>query len=152
MSTDALNVELTEREFLIKLAVDRYNLQYGKNFNYEDFDIFSILPSYSFDLGYEVYTMFDADNVRLRIYFRFSTVTNLTAYRVEVDLTYKVDILGDEVIVSIGEIDRWYKDSGQYTFGWLIPDPSRRPILLLENKDWFLLEDNNYINLEYYSG
>ena len=75
---------MTEREFLIKLAIDAYNSKYNKTFPYIDFDIYSIEPPTGHRLGYEVYSVRTDDFLRIRTYYQFSNIDKINYHKLEV--------------------------------------------------------------------
>lgn len=109
----------SERDFLIKLAVDRFNLQFGKKINPKDCTIRSIPPNYRREKGYEVLTKRNDDFVRLQFYFNIMGIDNLRPYRIETDETLKTSALGDEVYVSLGTVNPYYTDNDIYRFRWM---------------------------------
>lgn len=140
---------MTEREFLIQLAVNTFNAQYGKHIEAINCDIKSITPNLFSTLAYEVYTVRMDDFVRLRMYLEFNNYDDLGRYRLEVDGSSGVGILGDEVYVASGYVDSYYRDSGLYKFGWLDVDIATWGILLAEDDVVLITEDiGDYLILE----
>lgn len=115
---------VSEKAFLIGLAVSRFNEQYGRSIDPAGCTIFSIDPNYGEDYGYEIATIATGDNLRLRIYFSLQHLDNLNPYRLEVDTTLIEGALGDEVYVSLGTVNSYWLDSGTYKFRWINPDPA----------------------------
>lgn len=111
-----------EKDFLKKLMVDQFNLQYKHNIDYSKCAIRSIDPTYGTEKGYEVETTLQADYVRMRFYFTFERFTVVNPYRIEVDKTFVIGSLGDEVYVSLGTVDISYVDNRIYTFRYLPED------------------------------
>lgn len=149
-------VSLTEKQFLIGLALRHYNEQFSKNMLVAESSIRSIRLRFGFDRSYEVYTRRGDDNVRLHMHIRFEGTDGLSKYRVEVD--YKLTeiqgatgTLSDEVFVTTGTIDPYYLCAGIYKFLPIDEDVALSPILLaedgialiLESGDQILLEDSN---------
>jgi len=139
---------MSEREFLISLAINRFNLQFNRTFQISDFDVKSIQPAYKCSRGYEVYSVRFDDFLRLRVYFNFGNGTSLGPYRLETDITHAVGVLGDEVFVSFGEIDSDFKNLDIFKFQDSDIDVTRYQILIAENNEAILTEDGEYILLE----
>lgn len=141
--------ELTEQQYLIKLAIDHYNLQFSTSIPYEDVAMFSIPPNVNTDLGYEFYTTWYGDNFRLRLYLVYGANTGLSPYRLEVDNTFEPNRLGDEIFVTLGTMDSYYKDNNVYKFNWIFEDESIiNSILLTEDGNPILTEDGSFILIE----
>lgn len=132
---------MTEREFIIQLAVNSFNQQYGRNVQFTDCDVKSILPNQFSLFAYEIFTVRFDDFVRMRLYLDFGNYDVIGNYRLEVDGSAGVGVLGDEVYVASGFVDRYYKESGLYKFNWMGEDQSTWDIFLMENGDSFVTED-----------
>jgi hypothetical protein len=139
---------MTEALFLITLAVNAFNEQYQKSFTPSDFCIFSITPAPGFDLGYEVVTIRDGDSVRLRIYLILGRFDTLSPYRIEVNYPSHTAQLGDEVYVALGEIDKFYQDSGLYKFHTINTCGLMLNLLTDETGDPFVDESGEYFVIE----
>lgn len=113
----------SEDSFLRRFAVDRFNRQYGKNFDPDRCEIRSIVPGYNKTYGYEITTARTDDFVRMKIFFSLGNLDQLSPYRLEVDGKVATGSLEDEVYVAVGVVNRWYFDSGTYRFRWM----GRRP-------------------------
>lgn len=143
--------DLKEREFLIKLAIDKFNTQFNSDILINECDIYSIPATFSTNLGYEIYTRRADDNLRLRIYLLINNYDSLMDYRVEVDPQKNfIGGLGDEIFVAIGTLDRYYKEQKIYTFNWLSPSGSSDvSAILLEDGRPIMLEDGSgFLQLE----
>lgn len=125
---------MNEVEFLINLAVSEYNDQYGAAFKPKDFDIKSLRPSVNFDKGYEIYTVRTDDFLRLRMYFAFGNRTDFGPFKLEVDGKKFVAELGDEVFVTLGSVEDYYKNEGIYKFRWIGENPGGLFILADQDK------------------
>lgn len=132
---------MTEKDFIIQLALSSFNNQYNRNILITDCDAKSILPNQYSTIAYEVFSVRLDDYVRLRMYLDFGTTDNLGRYRLEVDGSEGVGILGDEVYVTTGFIDRYYKESGLYKFNWMGIDTGLWNIFLSESGDELVTED-----------
>lgn len=130
---------LTEKQFLINLAISRFNEQYGRDIDPTTINIKSISPNYGSDLGYELQTLRKTDYLRLRMYLSFSRVDGVMPYRLEVDKTFIPDALGDEIFVTKGSVNRYYQDAGIYKFRWIAPDVS--------TVDYFETYEHGYFEL-----
>ncbi len=145
--------QLTEKQFLIGLALKRFNEQYNRNVQISDCDIRSIPVRYAFVLSYEITSNRLDDNFRLHMHLRMEGSDGLGPYRVEVDsnLTQNAGTTGntgDEVYVTLGTIDPYYRNQGIYKFRPLNQDPALSNILLLEDGTPLLLENGEEIELE----
>lgn len=138
---------MDEKHFLIDFALGKFNLQFNRNLQVADFDIFSILPTYDTIRGYEIFTLTPGDNLRLRIYFNYGDHDGLGDYRLEVDNSEINSGLGDEVFVAIGTVDNYYMFSGMMSFLWIPISASAANILLTEEGDPITTETGAYILL-----
>lgn len=136
----ALGKFIPEKQFLIKLALDQYNRQYKKNIQAEQCVIYSIRPAYQQKWGYEIATTVQNDFVRLRIYLKPGQYDRLENYRLEVDDKFQLASLGDEVYVTLGQVQQGYIDDGIYRFRWIedtyseasfLTDMGNEPIALM---------------------
>lgn len=139
-----MGTTLTEKDFLIGLAILQFNLQFKKKFLVEECDIVSIPPNSYSDRGYEVTTLRMDDLVRMRIYVTFDVEFNSSAYRLETTGEEVRSALGDEVYVADIRVPRYYKDTGTYKFRTLLQDFTKLPIFLAENGVPFLSEGYLY--------
>ena len=103
-----------EKAFLANMAVSAFNDQYNQTLDPANFTIKSLLPNYGCDYGYEFESK--TDILRLRMYFNLGDLDFFLPYRLEVDTTYRPDMLGDEVYVMLGTVQRYYKEGGIYRF------------------------------------
>ena len=143
----------TEAAFLIKLAIDKYNSQFGTNIGYDAVRIRSIEPNANTDLGYELVTNVLTDNLRLRVYFIYGTADILYDYRVEVDRSFYQDRLGDEIFVTLGTINTEYLTSGTFKFHWISVDDSvPSNAILSEIGSPIITEDGIYLVMEAVNG
>ena len=140
---------MDERQFLIQQAVNTFNGQFGKQFTVEDFDIFSLPTHVHFDLSYEVYSVRFDDFLRLHMHLIFDKVDELKAYRLETDNTHTVGALGDEVFVTTGKVDSYYRDSGQYRFHPIVTSDAALPVILDETGFGILAESGDFILEEF---
>jgi hypothetical protein len=141
---------MTEKQFIIQLAVDQFNAQYNRSMLHTDFDARSIEPNQFSILAYEVFTVRLDDYVRLRMYLEYGPYDNLGPYRLEVDgSTGGVGVLGDEVYVTSGQVDSYYRESGLYRFGLLNVDTATWNILLDEmGNEWITEATGEFFILE----
>lgn len=136
----------SEKEFLLLLALHQYNLQYKKRFKPEDCDIFSVEPHYKTQLGYEIRSRILTDFFKIRVYFNFSDRSMVNPYRLEVNKTFQVNQLGDEVYVTTGTIDRYYQDAGIYKFRWIEGDAiTDTPFALMNGMAFKLMGGGNLL-------
>lgn len=140
---------MTEKEFLIKKALDQYNSQFGHNIQVADCNIKSLAARVNYDLSYEVWTRRLDDYLRLRMHVLFDRKDSLSRYRLETDGTSGVGILTDEVFVGTGYIDSYWKESGIFKFPFIYPDDADETAILLEDGTTaLLLEDASAVLLE----
>lgn len=136
---------LSEKEFLIGLALQQFNSQYRKKFKVQDCDIISIPANSYSDRGYEISTARMDDLVRMRIYLKFDTIFQTSPYRLESTDPFIKGALGDEVYVSDMKIHSYYIEQGIYKFRQLTPDWGKMPILLTEDGIPLLSEEGYYL-------
>lgn len=126
----ALTKSQQEKVFLIGMAVREFNYQYRRKIDPTVCVIKSIRPTYGCKFGYEINTIREDDQVRLRVYFNLEHLDSFKPYRLEVDESDIPGELGDEVYVMIGTLNNYYVDSGTYRFRWLEPDASQMDYML----------------------
>ena len=140
-----MDITLTEKEFLISIALLQFNLQFNRKFLVDECDIVS-LPANSYsDRGYEVTTIRLDDLVRMRIYVTFDSEFHASPYRLDNTGLEMRGALGDEVYVSDIKIPRYYIDQGIYKFRTLTPDYTLLPVFLTEAGMPFLTENFLYL-------
>lgn len=105
-----------ESMFLRRMAIREFNFQYHKKIDPTLCDIKSISPGYKCSHGYEIESLREGDNFRIRLYFNLGDNDQLLPYRLETDDSFSKGSLGDEVYVTIGTINQYYVDSGEYRF------------------------------------
>lgn len=134
-------------DFIIANAVDRFNFQYGKDFKYSDFRIFSVNPEENCDRGYELYTSLPFDNVRLRVYLIFGSDVHIN-YRLETDTSFSYNELGDEVFTTLFGVDKNLQDGIGY-FPW-IDYADVVPVGTLSTEDYIplLTESGMFLTIE----
>lgn len=139
-----------ERRYLIRLAVDAYNYQFEANFNYQQFDIFTITANNYSQVGFEVFTLQFEDYLRLRLYCNPSNQDLVLPYRLDAD-TSNILGLGQKVFVADALISDafFFEDLNvvRRAFPPLVPDLSLTTVLMMEGagSDAILLEDGSYI-------
>lgn len=139
---------MNEVTFLLKLAITVFNRQYNTNFNIDDFCIFSIEPSYGFDLGYEIVTIINTDNVRLRIYLNIGEKDNLSNYKLEVNHPSYTGGLGDEVHVALGEIDKDHIENNLIKFLFINTCNINNNVIATEDDIAITTEDGEVLIIE----
>lgn len=140
-------------QYLINLAVEKYNLELKENKDPSDFNIRPIPLNIRTNLACEVFTKREDDFLRLRLYLVFSDITQLIPYKVEVDRSDSISDLTDEVYVTTGDINFYYVllNIGRLmcNVGGGSPPPPPDPIigfyLLLEKGGYILTEDDKKI-------
>lgn len=141
---------MNEKQFLITLAIRSYNEQYGKDFRPDECDIRSIQTRQRYDRSYEIRTNREDDFTRIHLHLNFGDTDKLYPYRVELDhaVANGTSNLQDELFVSEGVIDSYYKNEGIYKFRRLEFDDYLSNILLMEDDTPLFLENNEQILLE----
>ena len=105
-----------ESKFLRRMAIREFNFQYHKNIDPDLCNIKSIRGGYGCKYGYEIVSLREGDNLRLRMYFNLGDNDQLLPYRLETDNTFAQGSLADEVYVTIGTVNQYYVESGEYKF------------------------------------
>lgn len=139
---------MKEKQFIIQFAIQRFNRQYKRKLRIQDFDAKSIPPNRFSEKAYEVFSVRLDDYIRLRIYLTFSKHDKTGPYRLEVDGSEGTGVLGDEVYVCQGTVDRYYLESGLYKFDALEEDVTLWNLALSEGDDALITETGDYILLE----
>lgn len=138
---------MNEKQFLITMAIRRYNEQYGRDIRPEDCDVRSIPTRQRYDRSYEIRTNRGDDFVQIHIHIEFGDIDALRPYRLETE-GHGLGNLEDEVFVATGKIDRYYKNQGVYKFRPLEYDDYLLNILLMEDGTPLLMESGGHILLE----
>lgn len=142
---------LTEKEFLLTLALSKYNAQYGLDIKIEDCDIFSIPVRYNANVSYEIYTVNRTDFIRLHIHLLIENSDLLYDYRIESDPYTNRSGEGnltDEVYVAMGMVDIYYVNIGRYQFKPITEAYDNSNTLLMEDGYELLFESGEQIVLE----
>lgn len=139
---------MNEKQFIIQFALHRFNRQYNRKLKLQDFDAKSITPNRHSQLAYEIFSVRLDDYVRLRMYLSYHRYDQIGPYRLEVDGSLGTGVLGDEVYVCQGTIDRFYIESGTYKFAVLEEDITLWNLTLSEDGDGLITEGGDYILLE----
>lgn len=120
---------LSEKDYLIKFAVDAYNRKYEKKIRYRDCSIKSIHPSYGNRWGYYIETLRGDDYVAIKLYFNLGKFDRVDIVRLEVKQNIEnFGTLGDEVYVVTGEVAGFYYEDGIYRFRWIDSATTEEPI------------------------
>lgn len=138
---------MNEKEFLITMAVRKYNEQYARSIDPSQCDIRSIPTRQSYDRSYEIRTNRTDDYVKLNVHLNFGDFDHLYPYRLETEGSGLGD-LTDEVFVTTGTIDRYYQEQNVYKFQTLQYNDQLQLSLLLEDSTPLLAEDGTNILLE----
>ena len=112
----------TEQNFLLNLIVSKFNIQFNTIWKLDDFFIYSITPNSTHILGYELKTKIISDFIRIRVYFNFGNYDELSDFNLSLSpITGDTGLgnLTDEIYVSFGLIDNFYKDNNIYNFSYL---------------------------------
>lgn len=136
---------LSENEFLINLAIKRFNEQHHKNLNPNGFNIRSIEARNYHKIGYEITSNIETDFLIIRIYLNIGSVDKLSNYSLDVlpNTTIKGE-LGDEVYVAHGTIDRYYLENNIYSFG-IIENFVSSNSITTEDGNAIITEEGDYI-------
>ena len=138
---------LSEKEFLIKLAVDQFNRQFNKTIRISDCDIVSIPVRFAASYSYEISTVRSDDFLRMHIHLSLGGLDEVYPYTLQVDGGTGISTLTDEVYVASGSLDPYYIDSGLYTFKPIGIVPITEGIVVLEDGYALLLESGEEIAL-----
>lgn len=144
MATEKL---MGEQAFLIRLAVDQFNDQYGRSLDPDECSIYSIRPDYGSEYGYEIITNTTGDYVKLRIFLSMSRRDGVSPYRLETTSSVIVNRLGDEVYVAMGALNQYYLDAGIYKFRWITPPAIAENFLDLMSGEMFILMSGERLSL-----
>ncbi len=138
---------MTEKEYLISLALLYFNQQIGTSIQVRDCDVRSIPTSSDYDRSYEIWTIRTDDHLRLRIHMRFAHEDSLGRFRLESDGSTYIGTLGDEVYITTGTIDRYYVQEGIYRFNTLTDDVAKMGVLLIEEGYALATEQGEFLLL-----
>lgn len=140
----------SEQDFLTTLIGEAFCKQFGIKFNIADYDIESIRPRVGYSLGYQVTTKNPDDFVRFRTYFNMKDENVVGQFRNYVEQGYTPSgTLEDEVLVSFGTLDSWFRQEKVYTFRPLNNANLLAEYLQLEESTGnILLESGEPIELE----
>lgn len=111
--------DLTESEFLIKLAIDKFNYQYSKNLVPSAFSISSIIPNRAYQLAYQIESIDSVDLLKLRIYVNMEDSDALGNYTLSLSGEPVSGGLGDETYIAYGTIDKYYYETFTYKFQFI---------------------------------
>lgn len=140
-----MSTSLTEKEFLLQIALTKFNNQFGRNLLVKEFDIMSIPPNSYSDRGYEIISIRLDDLLRMRMYLTFGTDFFASSYRLENTGDAELGGLGDEVQVTDVKVPKYYLDEGIYKFRTLTIDWSLLPVTLTEKQLPFISETGIYL-------
>ena len=132
----------TERDFIIKFAIDKYNDQFGTKLAYGDFTVKSIPPNFNTHIGYELQTEQQLDFLRLRVYLLFGVTSILYEYKLENDTQTGHGNLLDEVFVTLGTLDSYYKEI--FKFRELKEEDAWVDIILLTEDFKYIITEDGY--------
>lgn len=107
---------LTEKDFLLTLAIKAYNEQFGKNLSIADFNYKFIENNGYSKVAYEAFPVNSGNLLRLRVYCAIGREDTVGLYKLAVDGTEFDNALGDEVFVANGTIDSYYLENKVYRF------------------------------------
>lgn len=140
---------LPEREFLIEFGIQQFNTQFNTRLERGGCDLKSIAKRYGADYSYEIFTLRGDDHLRIRLHLTTGVTDNIQPFRLEVDGSPDGAGNGsDEVFVTSGTIDNFYRDSGMYKFDSINVDETRLNVLLTEDNQAVLLENGETLDLE----
>lgn len=146
---------MLNRNFVIRLAVDAFNHQFGYNFNHGAFDLISIDTESQTHCAFEVYTTRFDDQLRLRCYANLGSKNHVGQYVLKENDDPTIGNPGDQVptvFVANMELDQEFlhlnnnfirKSGCQFDV-----DLMRLMILLKESQEAFTMEDGSYVLLE----
>ena len=133
-------------DYLIAAAVGSYNNQFNTNFATSDFTLMKIATEINWTIGYEVIDN-NNPNFRLRVYSNVGPYDSLSSFMQEVDNSYVIDKLGDEVMVAYGTLSvSRIKNMGFNIKQWGI-DSSVDNVFLTEDFNFIMTEDGQNLAL-----
>lgn len=138
---------MNEREFIIKVAIDAFNKEFGTNHEYQDCDAFS-LPHGDYDRClFEVYTKKHFDALRIRLSCQMTNRTWVGPFRLVLSVPTIINGLGDEVWYANVQLDQEFLFAGMNYVRRVCPVilPKRNTVLIAENGDGILTEDGDEI-------
>lgn len=137
---------LSEKDFLVKFAVDSYNKKYNRKLDYKLCQIKSVVKAYGYTYGYQVETIRSDDNVVIMLYFSLGDITRDHIVRIETIQNVMVNIgLGDEVYVVTGEVARFYKEQGIYRFKWIKGEGFEFSAIMFMDNDIIQFMDGDFL-------
>ncbi len=142
---------MDDKQFLIFLAVDAFNTQFGRNYKPTDFDCTRIETDHRTRCAFEFFTITPTDSLRLRLFCQFATINRVFPYQLNV-AGVAVDLeLGDEVWVADAFLDQEFLYAGNNFIRRSCPDIVSNPtdyiVLTAEDDTYLLTEDGAEIVL-----
>jgi len=135
----------TETDFLKSLIVSKFNEQFSTSYLLTDFNIYSIAPKPTQQIGYELTSTQLNNPLKLRAYFNFATNDEVSTFTLGLLPTASLGTLDDEVYVCYGLIDQYYLDENIYNFSF-IDNPLDFTSFIVDDDGNILSDDNeNFI-------
>lgn len=138
----------SETDFLKKLIVSQFNEQFATSYLLTDFNIYSIAPKPTQQVGYELTSTQPNNPLKLRAYFNFATNDEVSPFTLGLLSAASLGTLDDEVYVCYGLIDQYYLDENVYKFLY-IDNPLNFTSFIVDD-DGDMLSDDNDNFLIYY--
>lgn len=134
---------MSAKEFIIRVAVDAFNSEFGTKHQYDDFDCMS-LKSGDYDrCFYEVFTRQQFDYLRIRLSCQMSNKNWVGPYQLTLSVPTIVAGLGDEVWYANAQLDSEFLFAGQNYIRRTCPiiKADENLVLATEDLDGILTED-----------
>lgn len=138
---------MTERQFLINLAITHYRARYGISVDVNDVDIKSVPKHMYHDLAYEVYSIRTDDQFRIHMYLDIRDIDRIHHDYLGVSPDMLSGNLEDEQFVFLGYVDRAHSAEG-YMWRWLDPSLEASNAILTESGDIIITESGEHLVLE----
>lgn len=139
------------KQFIIELAVNAFNIQFTRSFDYKDFDVITIRNNPNSHCAFEVYTTRFDDNLRFRLYVTLGNINHVGTYILKEQIDNYVGT-GDELFVADAVLDQefLYLNNNQIRQAncSIDHDVTKLKVLIKENGDALLLENGDFILLE----
>lgn len=88
---------MTQKEYIIGVALTAFNKQFGGSYKIKDFDCFSLVSPVRDRCLFEIYTRRNFDYLRLRLSCELTNTTQTDRYKLVVAIPTIIRGLGDEV-------------------------------------------------------
>ena len=133
--------------YLIATAINSYNSQFNTSFIATDFILIKIPTQANWALAYETFNESNP-SFRLRVYMSVGAYDTLSAFTQELDSSFGINKLGDEIMVAYGTLSTGrIKNMGFNIKQWGI-ESSVSNVFITEDFNFIMTEDGNNLALE----